>query len=239
MATTVGSTCDRDGITVHRVRWIIGNLADHAAEVTDLGVDVGHVHLTPRLAESAGGVAQHGVSFVDELTGDVTRARLAPGVAMDERDERKGSAGLRTLQGDVEARAVDIPREESAAVTDGFARMAAVEPEGRGAFAGERGPDAVMIRPERVRARRSAILVDRRESEIGWRWSRRRGTEALFLAGSEREKQDERNASTHWPPHRCDDARAGHHRPEVATLMQRRACLSCFPPGRREPSTDW
>ena len=142
LPAAVGDADDPDRIGVQPEIRPIDDLPDHAAQVAELDVHVGQVHLSPGVAEAARRVAQHGVAVRDQRIGDVALAILAAAPSMQRRDQRVRPRAGRDHQGDVEQRAVDRAGEKAgafaAAVRSGFT----VQPRLRRPLAGAFADDA-------------------------------------------------------------------------------------------------
>ena len=151
----------RDGVRIQsraHLR-ILDGLCDHAAQIAKLDVEVGEVHLPPRLAESTRRVPQHRVSAAEQLFVPRRIAVLAAPVAVQVDHERMRRRVRRNAHSHVERRPVDVAGEKSRALHRRN-RRGAGEPQRRSGA----GEDA---RARRVRAedalRRKRSLCKQRE----------------------------------------------------------------------------
>jgi hypothetical protein len=132
VGAAVGRAEDRDGGRRRVEARIVDDLADEAAEVLTLDVDVREVGLAPGAAESASAVTQDGVALAREPV--VVRCHrlvvLPPPVHGD--DERVRSRATRDADGRLEQRPVE-PAGEKAVAGERSARVGrAVARESRG-----------------------------------------------------------------------------------------------------------
>ena len=162
LPSAVGRAENRHGAGIDLRCISIDNLRDQAAEIAQLDVEIGKVHLSPGLAESSGGVPQHRVPAQQQLVIPTGVALLAPTVPVQVHDQREGRGATGDLQGYVQRRPVDVAGEEARAFHRRGGSVAR-EPERRPGSGEETGPRR--IGAERVLRRQRVVREQRKGRE--------------------------------------------------------------------------
>src|SRR5712671_4808156 len=128
MASPIGCAGDCDLRWIEVAIGVIHHSTDHAPHIGNLEIEIGQVDLSPRFAESAGGVTEYGIAIGEEFGGDVTRAILASSIAVNECHQWEWTRSARDLETRVERCPVGL----------GYEKPIVGSASGRARIAGER-----------------------------------------------------------------------------------------------------
>src|SRR5687768_5387016 len=157
MASAVRRTRNGNGVGVEPKSMMVDDLADDAAQIGELDMDVRQVDLAPRLAETTRRVAQHGVPIGDQQLGDVAEVVLVPTPTVHQHDEWTQLSTPRQHDRYVEQSTVHRAREESGTHATVLPRSATVQSRARDTSAREEAGSA-RVGSEVVWWRRAFVL---------------------------------------------------------------------------------